>query len=196
MQTLLLDENAAHQHFSTCTKLCIRYAEKMINLGVDMIGVGGDFAGNRPLISPECYREFILPELRICTDFIHSRGRLAVNASDGNLWSVIDDFLIGSGVDAYGEIDDKAGMKLSLLKEKYGDKITFFGNIDCGLVLSYATPEEIAAQTVRCIEDGWGGGHVFTASNAISSSVTLENYLAMVNAYRAYFRLPPVKIEE
>ena len=44
------------------------------------------------------------------------------------------------------------------------------------------------------LEKGWGqGGHIFTASNSITASVPLQNYLAMVNAYREYFRLPELK---
>ena len=41
---------------------------------VGMIGVGGDFAGNRPLISPRAYREFIVPEVRRVADAVHADG--------------------------------------------------------------------------------------------------------------------------
>ena len=41
---------------------------------------------------------------------VASGGAYAVNASDGNLWGVIDAFLVESGVDGYLEIDLHAGM--------------------------------------------------------------------------------------
>ena len=191
METMLLEPEVAHEHFSLATVGCLRSIRNLVAAGADIIGIGGDFAGNRPLISPKSYQTFIAPELKTLSDEIHRLGRWASNASDGDLWSVIDDFLITSGVDAYGEIDLGAGMDLKELKKRFGDRITFLGNMDCGNTLSFATPEVIREQTIHCIEAGMGsGGHVFTASNAISASVPIDNYLAMVNAYRDYFRLP------
>lgn len=192
MQTMALAPEVAHMHFQSATRWSLAVIEQYHELGVDVIGVGGDFAGNRPLISPAHYREFILPELQILTARIHELGHRAINASDGNLWPVIDDFLIGSNVDGYVEIDKHAGMELKPLKERYGSRITFIGNIDCGTLMTFGTPEQIRREAHQCLEDGWGeGGHIFCCSNAITASVPLANYIALVNAYREYFGLPP-----
>jgi hypothetical protein len=193
MQTMALAPEVAHRHFQTATRWSAAVIEQYHELGIDIIGVGGDFAGNRPLISPEHYREFIMPELLMLTRRIHELGHRAVNASDGNLWSVIDDFLIGSGVDGYLEMDKHAAMELKPLKERFGDRITFVGNIDCGTLMTFGTPEDIAREAHKCLEDGWGdGGHVFCCSNAITASVSMTNYMALVNAYREHFALPPL----
>lgn len=195
MQVMILDPDVAKEHFLITTEETLPLIDKYSSLDIQLIGIGGDFAGNSPLISPACYNEFIVPELKILSDKIHKLGHFAVNASDGNLWSVIDSFLIDSGVDGYLEIDLHAGMELKKLKEGYGDKITFLGNMDCGNTLSFASPEEIEKATLKCIEDGLGnGGHIFTASNAIIDSVPFENYMAMTNAYRKYWNLPPISI--
>jgi hypothetical protein len=195
MQTMVIDPDTAHEHFRLCTVSAIQWADVLINAGVEIIGVGGDFAGNRPLISPSMYRQFIMPELKKVTDHIRAAGAYSVNASDGNLWDVLDEFLLGAGVDGYGEIDAGAGMDMAKLKKAFGDSITFLGNIDCGNLLSFAAPEDIRKVTIRCLEDGAGnGGHIFTASNAITESVPLKNYLAMAGAYREYFGLPDLKI--
>ena len=195
METMIMDPDTAHAHFELCTHACIRKVKRLAAEGADIIGIGGDFAGNRPLISPEAYRTYIVPELKTVSDLIHSLGRYAVNASDGDLWSVIEDFLIHTGVDAYGEVDFSAGMDLKKLKQRFGDRITFLGNMDCGNVLSFASHDRIRELSIRCIEDGLGaGGHVFSASNAISASVSVENYLAMVNAYRDYFAMERIRI--
>lgn len=191
MQTMLLAPKVAHEHFANATRFALAYVEAYIELGIDQVGVGGDFAGNRPLISPEAYRDFIVPEVRTLSRRIHEAGRRAVNASDGNLWSVIEDFLIGCEVDGYIEIDMSAGMDLRRLKREYGDKVTLYGNMDCGSVLSFASEEEVRSKTVECLEAGMGdSGHIFCCSNAITASVPLGNYLAMVSAYREFFGLP------
>lgn len=193
MQVMLLAPELAHEHFSLATKNAELLIDEYIKHGIDIFGIGGDFAGNTPLISPESYRTFIMPELKKLSGKIHSAGKLAVNASDGNLWSVIDDFLIGSGVDGYLEIDLHAGMELKKLKASFGNKITFLGNLDCGNTLSFATPEKVRESVIKCLEEGKGnGGHILTASNAITESVPVENYIAAVNAYKDYFSLEKI----
>lgn len=191
MQTMLLEPEVAHEHFELATAKVMPGIEKFLGIGVKQIGIGGDFSGNRLLISPENYRSFIVPQLRIISDRIHEAGGWAINGSDGDLWPVIDDFLIGSGADGYIEVDMRAGMDLKKLKEAYGRKITFYGNMDCGEVLSFCSHKEIRDYTVKCLDDGRGsGGHIFTASNAVTGSVPIGNYMAMVNTYRDVFGLP------
>lgn len=191
MQAMLVAPEVARAHFALATRQAIASIDAYLELGIRQIGVGGDFAGNRPLISPELYRAFIVPEVKRCSQRIHAAGGWAVNASDGNLWSVIDDFLLGCEVDGYLEIEMRAGMDLRLLKKRFGRRITFYGNMDCGSVLSFSGVDEVRRITAECIEAGLGGGgHILCASNAITPSVRWENYLAMVDEYRRIFGLP------
>jgi hypothetical protein len=190
MQTMILAPEAAMDHFALATIHSLCLIEKYVALEIDQIGVGGDFAGTKPLISPQAYRHFIVPEVRKLSKRIHKAGRYAINASDGNLWSVMDDFLFECEVDGYLEIDMHAGMDMAGLKKQYGDRITLYGNLDCGNILSFGTPEQVRRHTLSCLQDGMGnGGHVLCASNAITASVPPANYLAVVNAYREMFQL-------
>jgi len=195
MQTMILAPEVAHEHFSLATKRTLGQIEKYFSHGIDQIGIGGDFAGTRLIISPEAYRTFVVPEVRELSRFIHGAGGYAVNASDGDLWPVIDDFLTGCEVDGYLEIDAFAGMDLGRLKSAYGDRVTFYGNLDCGNMLSFGSPEEVRQHTIKSLEDGMGnGGHILCASNAIIASVPLENYLAVVNAHRDMFGIPELSL--
>ena len=195
MQVMVLAPEVARQHFSLATQRAIKVIDDYIEIGIDMVGIGGDFAGKRLLISPDSYREFIVPEVRTCARRLREAGMYSANATDGDIWPVIDDFLFGCEVDAYLEIDMGAGMDLEKLKARYGDGILLFGNMDCGNVLSFASLEEIRELTFEILEAGWGrGGHIFTASNAITESVPLTNYMAMVNAYREHFDLPRLRL--
>jgi uroporphyrinogen decarboxylase len=191
MQAMVLAPGVAHQHFQIATRQALARIQKFLELGIDQVGIGGDFAGTRLLISPKAYRTFILPELRCLSETLHRSHVYAVNASDGDLWPVIDDFLIESGVDGYLEIDLHAGMDLHLLKQRFGRRVTLYGNLDCGIELSFGTPEMVRQHTLDCIEAGMGdGGHILCASNAITASIPLENYLAVMAVYRERFGLP------
>lgn len=191
METMLLAPDVAHRHFSLASTRTLALIERYKTIGIDQIGVGGDFSGTRPLISPQAYREFIVPEIRKLSRRIHEAGLYAINASDGNLWSVLDDFLFGCEVDGYLEIDMHATMDMGRLKSACGDRITLYGNLDCGNTLSFGTPAEVRTHTIDCLEAGLGnGGHILCASNAIMASVPFENYLAIVEAYREMFCLP------
>ena len=195
MQAMLIEPEVAREHFHLATRRALALIAEYRRRGIEMIGIGGDFAGTRLLISPESYRSFVVPEVRRCAEAVRSAGAWSVNASDGDLWPVADDFLLGCGVDAYLEIDMGAGMDLSRLRERYGSRITFLGNMDCGRVLSFSSPEEIARVTREILDaGGTEGGHIFTASNAITASVPPLSYLAMVNAYRDRFDLPPITL--
>jgi hypothetical protein len=52
MMTMLLAPEVAHEHFRLATEGALLQIERYVELGIEMIGIGGDFAGNRPLISP------------------------------------------------------------------------------------------------------------------------------------------------
>lgn len=191
MQAMLLAPQLAARHFELATQRSLQWIERFRQLHIELIGIGGDFAGNRgPLISPALYRQFIVPEVRQLSRRIHAGGGWAVNASDGDLWPVIDDFLAGCAADGYIEIDLRAGMDLAELKRRFGATIVFFGNLDCANLLSFGTPAEVQAHTRECLRQGWGGGgHIVCCNNAITESVPLANYLAIGAAYREYFGL-------
>ncbi|MFH1732468.1 MAG: hypothetical protein ABIF82_12575 [Planctomycetota bacterium] len=88
MITMSLTPEVAHRHFELCTRSSPALVEKFIELGIDQAGVGGDFAGNRPLISPAAYREFIMPKVRKVSRRAHEAGLWTVNASNAMTESV------------------------------------------------------------------------------------------------------------
>jgi hypothetical protein len=191
MQTMLLAPDVAHGHFSRATRQALEWIELYMALGIEQVGVGGDFSGTRPLISPSAYRQFIVPEVRRLSRRIHLAGGYAITASDGNVWPVLEDFLFGCEADGYLEIDMHAGMDMAGLKQVCRGRVTLYGNLDCGNILSFGRPEDVRAHVVACLEAGMGGGgHILCASNAITASVPMENYVAVINAYRDVFGLP------
>lgn len=166
-------------------------AKELVAEGADIIGLGGDFASDHgPMCSPADYREFVARNIREQARPLRELGVCTSNASDGDLWSVLDDFLVTAEVDGFEEIDFAAGMDLARLKREYPTK-TFIGNIDIRRILTGGTPEQVRAHTIECLEKGWGdGGHIIMSSNCIHENVKTDLFLAHLAAYREYFGLP------
>ncbi|MBU7004281.1 MAG: hypothetical protein HXS50_01845 [Theionarchaea archaeon] len=156
------------------------------DFGCELMFIGGDIAGNDgPMVSPNIFREFILPEMRAQADSLHKHGIFSVISSDGCLWPIIDDYLRNSGVDGMMEIQVTAGMDLDELKGRFGDRISFTGSVDCQYTLTTGAPRDAAHETRRAIDSlSPGGGHILCSSNSIHAGVKPGNYLAMLRTAR------------
>ncbi len=172
------------------TRRAVIMGKVAADLGVELMFIGGDIAGNDgPMISPEKYRRFLLPEMKAQADAMHRRGIFAFISSDGNLWPIIEDYLIGSGVDGMMEIQVPAGMDLGRLKELYGGGICFAGSVDAQFTLVRGGVKEVERETRGAIDIlSPGGGHILCSSNSIHSGVKPANFLAMLKAARRFGR--------
>jgi uroporphyrinogen-III decarboxylase len=192
LEWFITEPETLDRFYARQSRFVIDMARINIDEGADIIGLGGDFAGDKgSVISPRTYREMIVPHIRRQSDAIHEMGAWTTNTTDGVLWDVLDDFITGAGVDGYGEIDVAAGMDLGRLKREWGDRCVFLGNLDIRHVLCSGTVEEARAEMIRCIEQGQGnGGHIIMTSNVVHEDVVPELYLAAIDAYRDYYGLP------
>ena len=155
-----------------------------LRAGVDVVILADDYAHkNGPMMSPEQFRRFVLPGLSAAGANIHDAGGVCIKHSDGNLWPILDD-IVGTGVDALGPLEPGAGMDLSVVKHRYGDRVCVVGNVDVDL-LCRGTPEEVRVRTRALLEKvSPGGGHILSSGNSITSAVRPENFRAMVDAAR------------
>jgi uroporphyrinogen decarboxylase len=71
-----------------------------------------------------------------------------------------------------------------LLKERFGNRLTFWGGgVDAQEVLPHCSPEEVRDEVKRRVTDlSVGGGYVFAAVHNIQPDVPPENILAMYEA--------------
>ncbi|NOX56808.1 MAG: hypothetical protein GXP27_20675 [Planctomycetes bacterium] len=191
MENFLMDmiENPklVHELIEVAQSHDLRANERMIEAGVEVIVFGDDYADkNSPLMSPKHFREFIFPGLKRAVDRAHQAGAYVVKHTDGNIMPILE-MILEAGVDAINPLEPVAGMDIGLIKQKYGDRVAIIGNIDCGYLLSEASPEEVRRVTRQTLEIAApGGGFCLSSSNSIHSSVKPENYLAMVETLREF----------
>jgi len=159
--------------------------------GVEIIGIGDDFADNRgPFVSPAMFREFLYPELKRVVQGYKSLGFYVIKHSDGNLNPVLD-MLVDTGIDCIDPIDPLGGMDIGEVREKYGRRVARKGNVDCVKVLTSGTPLEVEEAVKTCIRKGSpGGGHIISTSNSLHAGIKPELYRVMLETARGFGRYP------
>lgn len=137
------------------------------------------------VISPELYRKMIKPKQRRLVQAIKSKSDVKIYYhSWGAVFNLIPD-LIEIGFDILNPIQVSARhMDTRQLKKEYGYDITFWGGgVDTQSVFPYGTPDQVADEVKRRIDDlAPGGGFVFATVHNIQAYVPPKN---VVTAFEA-----------
>jgi hypothetical protein len=159
-----------------------RAAEYYKARGCNAVMGGEDLGHNKgTLMSPDCFRDILLPGLQAQVEQAHSKGMPFFFHSCGNnraIWG----YFAQSGLDAYQAIQDEE--PLEDLKREVGHKLTLWGGTSCRL-LDLGTPEQIREQTRRSIQTAAaGGGFILGSSHSLGVGVKYDNYMAMLETWK------------
>jgi uroporphyrinogen decarboxylase len=109
--------------------------------------------------------------------------------SDGDLSLVMED-LLTLQMNCVNPFEPPV-MDMKVAKQKWGDRICLWGNIDLVQTLPYGTVEEVEAEVKQRIKDaGAGGGYICASANSITDFCKIENVLAMTAAVRKFGTYP------
>jgi uroporphyrinogen decarboxylase len=164
----------------------LQLARRFCDLGVEAVFTASDIADNHGLFfNPAQMDRFILPYLRRWAEGVREMGCYAILHTDGDVTACLEAFA-DSGLHALQAIDPVAGMDIRAVKAQVGDRLCLCGNVDCGLLVR-GTPQQVYDQTRDLLADcRGGGGLVLGASNAVQIEASMENYQAMIDAWRKY----------
>ena len=156
-------------------------AKRLTRLGVDMLWFGDDMgAQNSMIMSPDTWRTFFKPrmaELISTVKSINPDVKVAYH-SDGVIEPIIPE-LIEIGLDVLNPVQP-ASMDPAHLKEKYGDKLCFWGSIDEQYTLPFGSPEEVATEVrKRLTTIGKGGGLIIGPTHHVQLDTPMDNFWAM-----------------
>ncbi|MEN8156256.1 MAG: uroporphyrinogen decarboxylase family protein [Bacteroidota bacterium] len=165
-------------------------ATELARRGVDAIWFGDDYgAQNNLLMSEETFRTFYKPAMAELIAGIKAVNPDIIIAQhcDGAVAPLLDDF-IEVGVDLFNPVQPGVpGHDPQELKDRFGDRLSFWGALDQQYLLPMGTPEEIEADVKEKIEIlGKGGGYIISPAHILQSDTSMENVEAFINAAKKY----------
>jgi len=161
-------------------------AMQLVSSGVDAIWLGEDLGSQTStLISPEDWRIRFKPRHRRMIEKLRqvNPALIVIMHSDGAVAPLIDDF-IEVGVDVYNPVQPNVpGSDPQELKDRYGDKICFFGGIDQQSLLPSGDIKKIRAEIKERIAIlGKNRGYLLAPAHILQPDVSAETIEAMIQA--------------
>lgn len=158
--------------------------KQAVNDRVQVVWISGTDFGtqNFEFMSPDNYRKFYKPFQKRVNDWVHKNTNWKTfYHTCGSIVNLLDD-MVDAGIDILNPVQcSAAGMNPEMLKEKYGNKLVFWGGgVDTQQVLPFGTPEEVRVQVRERLEIfSKGGGFIFNTIHNIVGKTPVENLLAM-----------------
>ena len=158
-------------------------AKRLVEMGVDMIWMGDDVGMQTGmLISPRTWRRFFKPRMAsfiAALKAINPQVKVAYH-TDGNVSAIIPD-LIEIELDVLNPIQP-ACMDPAVLKQKYGDRLCFWGSMDEQYTLPFGSAEAVRDEVITRLNTlGKNGGLILGPTHHVQLDTPLENFWAMVN---------------
>lgn len=152
----------------------------------DGIYFGDDWGQQKGMImGAPLWREFIKPRMAKMYARAKKNGKFVLQHSCGDIQEIFED-LIEIGLDCYQTVQPEI-YNLKEIKEKYGDRLAFWGTISTQQDLPTKTPEElkeIIKNTVQIMKKG--GGYILAPTHAIPQDVPPQNVIAMLKEFQKY----------
>ena len=164
----------------------LRAGLRYIDEGADMIWLGDDVGMQHSMMmSPDTWREFLKPRLKkiIAAYKAKNPDILVAYHSCGYILPIIEE-LIEIGLDVLNPIQPQA-LDPALVKELYGDRLSFWGAIDVQETLPRGTVQQIRDEvTLRHKTIGKNGGYLMGPAHNVQADTSNENILALFQAAR------------
>lgn len=158
---------------------------------VDAVVICGTDFGTQisTFCSGETFMELWQPYYRRINDWIHENTSWKTfKHSCGAVESFMPLF-IEAGFDIINPVQCSAtGMDAQLLKDKYGDRLTFWGGgVDTQKLLPFGKPDEVREHVLKqCEIFSKSGGFVFNAVHNVQAYTPTENLVAMIDAVKEF----------
>lgn len=181
-----------YEVFRRQCEIALANLAKIYDVAVDGVTAvfvtGTDFGTqNGPFISPQTYRKLYQPFHKRINDWVHQHTPWKTFIhSCGSVIALLPD-IIEAGFDILNPVQcSAAGMGPQTLKDRFGDKIAFWGGgVDTQKTLPFGTPDQVRAEVKQRIEIfGRNGGFVFNTVHNVQAHIPVENLVALYDTVR------------
>ncbi len=147
---------------------------------IDFAHAGEDLGNQRgPMINMDIFERHFAPKFGKYFEMVHSHGARTMMHMCGCCVEFLPR-LIELGLDVYDVVQPTTPeMEIALLKERFGDKLTFCGTVCVQSTLAFGTVEEVEAEVDRRLDLFPDGGLFLGPTHAVQAGSPLENTLAM-----------------
>ncbi len=190
----IMRKDYMHSVFTKQTEIAIENLKRIFSVignNIDALFICGTDFGTQisTFCSNEAYEELYAPYYKIMNKWIHENTEWKTfKHSCGAVETFMENF-ISSGFDIINPVQCSAtGMEPQTLKDKYGDRLTFWGGgVDTQKTLPFGNPDEVRAEVLnRCEIFSKNGGFVFDAIHNVQAKTPVENIVAMVDAVKEF----------
>lgn len=182
---MLADKTFINVLFDRLLEWNLRVIEKFCSFEIDAISFGDDFGQQDGLlIGPQLWGEFIKPRIREMYQATKSKGHYVFIHSCGQICELFDE-LIECGVDVYNPFQPEV-MNVFEVKEKFGDRLSFYGGISTQKTLPFGTVTEVKDEVSRLLEVvGKNGGYIAAPAHKVPTDAKPENIAAMIEVLQS-----------
>ncbi len=180
--------------FDRQAEIALQNMAKLKAIAGDVIDVvvvcGTDFGTQESTFcSDATMREIWLPRYKKINNWIHENTHWKTFKHSCGAIEPLLETVIDCGFDIINPVQCSAkGMDPQTLKDRYGDRLTFWGGgVNTQKTLPFGTPEEVRKEVLeRCEIFAPGGGFVFNAIHNVQALTPIKNMIAMIEAVKEY----------
>lgn len=186
---LLEDPSMLTDIFRISNEFAKEAAKRSVAAGCRGIFVSDDFGSSTGgHVSPDHFREYVLPALNDLVDAIDGLGVPALLHSCGCIKGFLPD-LAQTKIAAIHPLQRTAGMDLAEVKRHYGERFCIIGNIDSSRTLPFGSAEEVASEVREAIDIAApGGGYILASDHSLHDGIPVENIKVMFKTGAEYGR--------
>lgn len=164
----------------------VRFADKCISLGVDMIHISDDWGSQKDMLfSPATWKEIVYPHIKTIVDHVHAQGVFASLHSDGCIQKVLDG-VRDIGFDVIHPWQENANMPLDLYLEKYSNDFAIMGGICVQSAIGILDREALEKEIRRIFSLLRGKRWICCTSHFVQKHCSIED---LTFAYELIYKL-------
>ena len=173
-----------------------RAANHIVHEKSDEILLAGS-ASSLSLSSPDIYREYDLPVVKLVSSICRKAGVIAHQHTCGRSDMIVEINYHETDVNVMEPLERPPGGDVNLadVKQKFGDKFCLKGNVNTFETMLKGSPREVEEEAKACIDAAAsGGGFILSTGDQCGRDTPDDNLFALIEAAKMYGRYPPDKL--